>query len=75
MLSGPALLLRPDVSFPVEWLVGPVAGLAVLLVVARELWRAHRESDDDLRRQRDALSDRLDRLVNRIEKAPKEPPV
>lgn len=55
-------------AIPVELLVGPVAGLAILLWVARELWKAHRESDKDVRDQRDALSKRLDEITGLLKK-------
>ena len=40
-------------NFPVEVVVGPLAGLVFALWVARELWAAHKESDIDVRKQRD----------------------
>lgn len=54
--------------FPVEWLVGPVAALALGLFVIRELWKAHQAADADVRAQRDALSSRLDEITGLLKK-------
>lgn len=56
-------------SLPVEWLVGPVAGLAILLWVARELWKAHQAADERERKRADALEARLSAMVELLRKA------
>lgn len=38
---------------PVEWLVGPVAALALALYVSRLLWIEHQKHDADVLAQRD----------------------
>lgn len=48
-------------ALPVEWFVGPVAALALALVIARELWRSHKAAD-----AREV--DRADRAEARLEK-------
>lgn len=58
---------------PFEILVG-TGGLAVFAVwVVNELWKAHKASDADVVRQRDAAVDRLERVIGLAEKAPKDP--
>jgi len=57
------------VVLPVEWLIGPVAGLALALWVARELWKAHLAADDRERKRADAMEARLTALVDVLRKA------
>jgi hypothetical protein len=57
------------VAVPIEWLVGPAAGLALALVVARELWRAHQAEDARERKRADAMEERLTALVDVLRKA------
>lgn len=61
-------------SFPVEWLVGPVGALALALWVINALWTAHKEADARERaatlewRDRSLATDaRLDRLADAFE--------
>lgn len=58
-------------AIPLEWIVGPLGGFAILLVIARELWKAHTASDADVKAQRDAAIDRLERVIGLAEKADK----
>jgi hypothetical protein len=53
-------------ALPIEWFVGPVAALAILLAVGRELWRAHREADKREQERADALDARLDRIADAL---------
>ena len=53
-------------ALPIEWLIGPVAALALALVIGRELWRAHREADKREQDRADALDARLDKLADAI---------
>lgn len=53
-------------AIPVEWLVGPVAALALALVIGRELWKAHREADKREQDRADALDARLDRIADAL---------
>lgn len=68
-------------AIPVEWLVGPVAALAFALLVARELWSAHKEADARERQTglewRDralALDARLDRIADAFQVLARKPP-
>lgn len=61
-------------QIPPELLVGPAAAVLVLLWVARELWKAHRESDADVKQQRDDLADRLEQVIGLAEKGSKDIP-
>lgn len=63
---SPRISPLPDVAIPVEWLVGPVAALALALVIGRELWKAHREADKREQDRADALDDRLDRIADAL---------
>ena len=50
-------------------MVGPVGGLAILLWVARELWKAHQAADERERKRADAMEARLTALVEVLKKA------
>jgi membrane protein required for beta-lactamase induction len=53
-------------ALPIEWLVGPVAALALALLIGRELWRSHREMDKREQDRADALDARLDRIADAL---------
>lgn len=40
-------------NLPIEALLGPIGGLVLALYVLNALWVAHKESDADVRAQRD----------------------
>jgi hypothetical protein len=40
-------------AIPVEWIIGPFGGLALLAIVSKVLWDAHKKSDADLLTDRD----------------------
>ena len=53
-------------ALPLEWLIGPVAALALALVIGRELWKAHVAADQRERERADALDARLDRIADAL---------
>ncbi len=53
-------------ALSIEWLVGPVAALALALVIGRELWKSHREADKREQDRADALDARLDRIAEAL---------
>jgi hypothetical protein len=62
------------VPIPIEWLVGPVAALALALVVIGALYRLLKDYIADIRAERDAWKarslasdDRLERLADAFE--------
>lgn len=60
---------------PIEWLVGPVAALALALWVSNALWQSHKAADQRERDRADALEARLNRIADKLERSPKaEPP-
>lgn len=61
-------------AIPTEWLVGPVAALALALVVITILWKAHQAADereikrgDEWRDRSIATDARLDRVADAFE--------
>jgi hypothetical protein len=57
------------VQIPVEWLVGPAAGLVIALVVAAALWRDHQAQDQRERERTDEADARVDRLTKLLRDA------
>lgn len=53
-------------ALPLEWLVGPVAALALALLIGRELWKDHKASDKREQDRADALDARLDRIADAL---------
>lgn len=63
-------------TIPLEWLVGPVAALALALWISNILWKAHQAADADVRKDRDewkarwlAADKRVDALAETLRKA------
>jgi hypothetical protein len=68
-LPGPPASLADVPTLPIEWLVGPVAALALLLVVGRELWKSHQAADQRERDRSDLLEKRLGEVVEILKRA------
>lgn len=56
-------------ALPVEWLVGPVAALALALWIVNTLWKAHQAADQRERDRADALEKRLADVVDILKRA------
>jgi hypothetical protein len=61
------------VPIPIEVILGSGGLAAFAIWVVNELWKAHKAADADVREQRDALADRLERVIGLADKAPKAP--
>jgi len=57
------------VPIPIEWLVGPVAALALALWISNALWKAHLAADDREHRRADAAEAELKTIIAELRQA------
>ena len=48
---------------PIEWLVGPVAALALALWISKTLWQAHIAADEREHKRTEAAESRLEEII------------
>lgn len=54
---------------PIEWLVGPVAALALALWISNALWKAHLASDEREHKRAEVAEARLQEIIDELRKA------
>lgn len=54
---------------PIEWLVGPVAALALALWISNALWKAHLAADERDHKRADAAEARLQEIIDELRAA------
>jgi hypothetical protein len=59
----------PNVPIPIEWLVGPVAALALALWVSNALWKAHLAADDREHKRSEVAEARLQEIIDELRAA------